>query len=229
MVVYNFKKIETVPTADALIDAILSKTQRKTPTVVHPNYNIVRIRQFYMRKVKFTQSCASPQPLSRGPVGVDPVSQLTPCVARRSQELPGAADADRDRLPAARGHPPVLRRPGQRALRPRSLQAGARPGEHRAAAHRLRGQGLRQAAEVRRLALPLQVPQARRARSDVHCDQAAEGGARVPGAGAASPSPHSVQGSRQPPQPLQAERGQHAVPPWPNPWERSSPRPQPQP
>jgi len=62
MVVYNFKKIETVPTADALIDAILSKTQRKTPTVVHPNYNIVRIRQFYMRKVKFTQSCASPPP-----------------------------------------------------------------------------------------------------------------------------------------------------------------------
>jgi nucleolar GTP-binding protein len=60
MVVYNFKKIETVPTADALIDAILSKTQRKTPTVVHPNYNIVRIRQFYMRKVKFTQSCAPP-------------------------------------------------------------------------------------------------------------------------------------------------------------------------
>ena len=65
MVVYNFKKIETVPTADALIDAILSKTQRKTPTVVHPNYNIVRIRQFYMRKVKFTQSCASPHPPSR--------------------------------------------------------------------------------------------------------------------------------------------------------------------
>ena len=65
MVVYNFKKIETVPTADALIDAILSKTQRKTPTVVHPNYNIVRIRQFYMRKVKFTQSCAAPPPLAR--------------------------------------------------------------------------------------------------------------------------------------------------------------------
>ena len=62
MVVYNFKKIETVPTADALIDAILSKTQRKTPTVVHPNYNIVRIRQFYMRKVKFTQSYASLAP-----------------------------------------------------------------------------------------------------------------------------------------------------------------------
>lgn len=38
------------------IDIILSKTQRKTPTVVHPGYNIVRIRQFYMRKVKFTHS-----------------------------------------------------------------------------------------------------------------------------------------------------------------------------
>ena len=58
MVVYNFKKIETVPTADALMDTVLSKTQRKTPTVVHPNYNIVRIRQFYMRKIKFTQQCA---------------------------------------------------------------------------------------------------------------------------------------------------------------------------
>jgi len=54
MVVYNFKKIETVPTASDFIDVILSKTQRKTPTVVHPGYNIVRIRQFYMRKVKYT-------------------------------------------------------------------------------------------------------------------------------------------------------------------------------
>jgi len=52
MVVYNFKKIETVPTAKEFIDVILSKTQRKTPTVVHPGYNIVRIRQFYMRKVR---------------------------------------------------------------------------------------------------------------------------------------------------------------------------------
>ncbi|CAD1474489.1 unnamed protein product, partial [Heterotrigona itama] len=37
------------------IDIILSKTQRKTPTVVHKNYKIARIRAFYMRKVKFTQ------------------------------------------------------------------------------------------------------------------------------------------------------------------------------
>nr|CAD7397290.1 unnamed protein product [Timema poppensis] len=37
------------------IDIILSKTQRKTPTVIHKHYKISRIRQFYMRKVKFTQ------------------------------------------------------------------------------------------------------------------------------------------------------------------------------
>ncbi|KAG1150450.1 hypothetical protein G6F37_009595 [Rhizopus arrhizus] len=52
---YNFKKIEPVPTASDFVDIILSKTQRKTPTVIHKNYNIGRIRQFYMRKVKFTQ------------------------------------------------------------------------------------------------------------------------------------------------------------------------------
>lgn len=34
---------------------ILSKTQRKTPTVVHKHYKIARIRSFYMRKVKFSQ------------------------------------------------------------------------------------------------------------------------------------------------------------------------------
>lgn len=55
MVVYNFKKITVVPKAPEFIDIILSKTQRKTPTVIHPQYEISRIRQFYMRKVKFAQ------------------------------------------------------------------------------------------------------------------------------------------------------------------------------
>ncbi|KAG0165589.1 Nucleolar GTP-binding protein 1 [Apophysomyces sp. BC1034] len=55
MSLYNFKKIEPVPTSTDFIDIILSKTQRKTPTVIHKNYAIGRIRQFYMRKVKFTQ------------------------------------------------------------------------------------------------------------------------------------------------------------------------------
>jgi nucleolar GTP-binding protein len=54
MVAYNFKNIRTVPPGKEIIDIILSKTQRQTPTVVHPGYSIQRIRAFYMRKVKFT-------------------------------------------------------------------------------------------------------------------------------------------------------------------------------
>jgi nucleolar GTP-binding protein len=38
-----------------MIDIVLTRTQRKTPTVIHPGYKITRIRNFYMRKVKFTQ------------------------------------------------------------------------------------------------------------------------------------------------------------------------------
>nr|BAK00478.1 predicted protein [Hordeum vulgare subsp. vulgare] len=53
MVLYNFKSITVVPTSKDFVDIVLSKTQRKTPTVVHPNYEIGRIRNFYLRKVKF--------------------------------------------------------------------------------------------------------------------------------------------------------------------------------
>ena len=56
MPTYNFKKLQVVPTSADLIDAVLSKTQRGTPTVCHNGWSIQRIRQFYMRKVKFTQS-----------------------------------------------------------------------------------------------------------------------------------------------------------------------------
>lgn len=55
MVVYNFKQIKPVPTNKDFVDIVLSKTQRGTPTVVHPAYHISRIRAFYMRKVRFTQ------------------------------------------------------------------------------------------------------------------------------------------------------------------------------
>uniref|UniRef100_A0A8C5C9P9 Nucleolar GTP-binding protein 1 n=1 Tax=Gadus morhua TaxID=8049 RepID=A0A8C5C9P9_GADMO len=51
--VYDFRFAITVTVA--FIDVTLSKTQRKTPTVVHKHYQIHRIRHFYMRKVKFTQ------------------------------------------------------------------------------------------------------------------------------------------------------------------------------
>lgn len=54
MVAYNFKNIRTVPPGKEIIDIVLSKTQRQTPTVVHAGYSMQRIRAFYMRKVKYT-------------------------------------------------------------------------------------------------------------------------------------------------------------------------------
>lgn len=54
MPTYNFKAIQVVPSGKDFIDIVLSKTQRGTPTVVRNGWNIQRIRQFYMRKVKFT-------------------------------------------------------------------------------------------------------------------------------------------------------------------------------
>eukprot|EP00299_Pterocystis_sp_00344_P008061 c2900_g1_i1.p1 GENE.c2900_g1_i1~~c2900_g1_i1.p1 ORF type:complete len:653 (-),score=128.79 c2900_g1_i1:30-1988(-) len=59
MPLYNFKKITTVPSSNEMLDIILSKTQRQTPTVVHPGYAISRIRQFYMRKVRYTQQTSA--------------------------------------------------------------------------------------------------------------------------------------------------------------------------
>jgi nucleolar GTP-binding protein len=55
MATNGIKAIAPVPTAADFLDIVLSKTQRKTPTVIHKNFKISRIRNFYMRKVKFTQ------------------------------------------------------------------------------------------------------------------------------------------------------------------------------
>ncbi|KAJ4845058.1 hypothetical protein Tsubulata_015499 [Turnera subulata] len=55
MVQCNFKRITVVPNGMDIIDIILSRTHRQTPTVVHKGYAISRLRQFYMRKVKYTQ------------------------------------------------------------------------------------------------------------------------------------------------------------------------------
>ncbi|KAH7647313.1 hypothetical protein FG379_002980 [Cryptosporidium bovis] len=52
---HRFKDITIIPNSKDLIDIVLSKTQRKTPTQVHPQFQISRIRSFYMRKVKFCQ------------------------------------------------------------------------------------------------------------------------------------------------------------------------------
>jgi len=59
MPVYNFKKMSPVPTAPDFIDIVLMRTQRRTPTIIHPGYKITRIRSFYMRKIKFTQQTIS--------------------------------------------------------------------------------------------------------------------------------------------------------------------------
>ncbi|KTW32566.1 uncharacterized protein T551_00051 [Pneumocystis jirovecii RU7] len=51
----HFKSITQVPPAKEFLDIVLSKTQRKTPTVVRPGFKISRIRSFYMKKVTFTK------------------------------------------------------------------------------------------------------------------------------------------------------------------------------
>ena len=51
---YNFKSIRVVSTSAEMINIVLSKTQRKTPTMISKNDPIPKIRGFYMRKVKFT-------------------------------------------------------------------------------------------------------------------------------------------------------------------------------
>ncbi|OXC69939.1 hypothetical protein AYX13_01281 [Cryptococcus neoformans] len=53
--VAGLQRITPVPTSADFIDVVLNATMRKTPTVIHKNFKISRIRNFYMRKVKFTQ------------------------------------------------------------------------------------------------------------------------------------------------------------------------------
>lgn len=50
----QWNNISTVATANDLLDIVLNRTQRKTPTVIRPGFAITRIRSFYMRKVRFT-------------------------------------------------------------------------------------------------------------------------------------------------------------------------------
>lgn len=53
---YNFKRIQVVPTGKEFVDIVLTRTQRKTPTQIHKHLPVSAIRRFYMRKVKFTQA-----------------------------------------------------------------------------------------------------------------------------------------------------------------------------
>nr|UXY88340.1 nucleolar G-protein [Cryptomonas curvata] len=47
--------MNTIFSANDIIDIILSKTQRKTPTIIHQHFSIQRVRQFYIKKIKFIQ------------------------------------------------------------------------------------------------------------------------------------------------------------------------------
>ena len=69
---YNFKKITVVPPAKEFIDATLSKTQRKTPTVIHKHLPIARIRGFYLRKVRFMLSVSSRKLSTRYKIAIVP-------------------------------------------------------------------------------------------------------------------------------------------------------------
>lgn len=56
----SFKSIDPVPASGMdFIDVVLSRTQRRLPTVIRPGFKISRIRSFYARKVKFTQESFS--------------------------------------------------------------------------------------------------------------------------------------------------------------------------
>jgi len=56
----SFKNIDPVPASGTeFIDVVLSRTQRRLPTVIRPGFKISRIRNFYARKVKFTQESFS--------------------------------------------------------------------------------------------------------------------------------------------------------------------------
>lgn len=51
----TWKDIAPVPTSTEFLDIVLSRTQRRLPTQIRAGFAISRIRNFYTRKVKFTQ------------------------------------------------------------------------------------------------------------------------------------------------------------------------------
>lgn len=95
---YNFKSIAPIPDANKLIDIVLSKTNRKTPTEIRANFKITRIRKFYMRKVKFTQTTIN-----------EKLQEIVDCFPNLDDIHPFYADLmnvlyDRDHYKLALGH-----------------------------------------------------------------------------------------------------------------------------
>ncbi|KAI6245078.1 Nucleolar GTP-binding protein 1 [Erysiphe necator] len=55
----TWKDIAPVPTSAEFLDIVLSRTQRRLPTQIRAGFAISRIRNFYTRKVKYTQETFS--------------------------------------------------------------------------------------------------------------------------------------------------------------------------
>ncbi|KAI9709860.1 MAG: Nucleolar GTP-binding protein 1 [Candelaria pacifica] len=51
----TWKEIVPVPSSQEFLDIVLSRTQRRLPTQIRAGFKISRIRNFYTRKVKYTQ------------------------------------------------------------------------------------------------------------------------------------------------------------------------------
>jgi nucleolar GTP-binding protein len=45
--------MSSIPEPKEFVNLILSKLQKKTPTIVHKQFSIQKIRHFYIRKIKF--------------------------------------------------------------------------------------------------------------------------------------------------------------------------------
>lgn len=96
------KAINTVPTAEVLIDTCLSKTNRKTPTEIHRHYKIGRIREFYTRKIKFA-----------GSMYAEKLTQIITDFPKIDEVHPFTADLvnvlyDRDHYKMALGHVKII-------------------------------------------------------------------------------------------------------------------------
>ncbi len=119
---------------------------RHPQQVIHKNFKISRIRNFYMRKVKFTQDSFDEKLsaiLSEFPMlDVCPPSCVKPRLWSNSATYIGPAS--------------VLVIPDERIVRQESLQACPRPITHRAAPHRPGCKRLRPATEVWRQLVPVQ-------------------------------------------------------------------------
>lgn len=197
-----------------LKEIVLSKTQRKTPTVVHKHFAISRIRAFYTRKIKFAQQTLH----DRLTLIINEFPKLQ-VPSRPSRPLPVPVAVCDWKCTWDPGRAPVLLGPDGDPLRQGPLQGGAGADQHGPESHRQRRPRLRPPHEVRRRALPLQDAQAGRPRTHGQDHRAPEGELRLPRAGPPAPRPPPLHRPQHPhphhhrlPQRRQVQPHQHTHP-----------------